>query len=204
MLKGTIIEVQYYNFLEKIFVPLLIKLKLRPNHLSILGLIASILAGFCFVYSPFWGGIFSLISGLFDTLDGSLARNTGQTQKAGAFLDSVLDRYTELIIFLGIWTYFYRLNYHIQIVSVLIILILFGSLMVSYTRARAEGLGETCMVGAFQRAERIILLGCAGIIYLFYPSPRIMFIILWIFLIGTNTTALWRFFHVLKNLKHRD
>lgn len=201
MLKGSFIETQYYSFLEKTFVPLLVKLKLRPDHLSVMGLISSFISGVCFAFSPFWGGMFALLSGLFDTLDGSLARSTGQTKKAGAFLDSVLDRYTELIIFLGIWTYFYRINYHIHIVSILIILILFGSLMVSYTRARAEGLGEKCMVGAFQRAERIILLGFTGIVYLLYPNPRVVFAILWIFLFGTNMTALWRFFHVLKNLK---
>ncbi len=204
MLKGTIVEEKYYYVLRKCFVPLLMKLGLEPNHLSILGLVFSVVAGIFFAFSPFWGGVFTLLSGLMDTLDGSLARSLGKTKKAGAFLDSVLDRYTELIIFLGIWTYFYRLNYRVPLVSVLIILILFGSLMVSYTRARAEGLGEQCIVGVFQRGERIILLGCTGFLYLFYPSPNILFLALWVFAIGTNATALWRFFHVLKNLREQE
>ncbi len=201
MLKGTIIETKYYDLLRKCFVPFLIKLGLEPNHLSIMGLISSVIAGVSYVFSPFWGGVFTLLAGLLDTLDGSLARTVGKTKKAGAFLDSVLDRYTELIIFLGVWTYFYRLNYHVHIVSILIIFILFGSLMVSYTRARAEGLGEQCIVGVFQRGERIILLGCTGFVYLIFPSPVVVFLALWVFAIGTNATALWRFFHVFKNLK---
>lgn len=204
MLKGTVIEERYYDILKRFFVPILVKLNLEPNHLSLLGLLFSILAGICYVYSPFWGGNFTLLSGLMDTLDGSLARTIGKSRKAGAFLDSVLDRYTELFIFLGIWGYFYRINYAVPLISVLIILILFGSLMVSYTRARAEGLGEKCLVGLFQRGERILILGCAGIIYLFLPHPMVLFITLWIFLIGTNATAFWRFAHVLKKLRQRE
>ncbi|MEJ5301752.1 MAG: CDP-alcohol phosphatidyltransferase family protein [Thermodesulforhabdaceae bacterium] len=204
MLKGTIIEERYYDFLGRFLTPILVKLKLEPNHLSLLGLFFSIVAGISYVYSPFLGGTFTLLSGLMDTLDGSLARTTGKSKKAGAFLDSVLDRYTELFIFLGIWGYFYRINYAVPLVSVLIILILFGSLMVSYTRARAEGLGEKCIVGLFQRGERIIILGCAGLVYLFFPHPMVLFVTLWIFLIGTNATAFWRFAHVLKKLKQRD
>ncbi len=203
MLKGTAIESWYYDKLRRYFVPLLAKLKLEPNHLSVLGLLLSMGAGASYVFSPFWGGMLTLLSGLMDTLDGSLARELGKTRKAGAFLDSVIDRYTELLIFLGIWGYFYR-HYSLPLVSVLIILILFGSLMVSYTRARAEGLGEKCLVGLFQRGERIISLGCAGFIYLLFPHPMVLFVTLWIFLVGTNATALWRFAHVLRKLKHQE
>ncbi len=112
---------------------------------------------------PAAGRLTHAFTGILDTLDGSLARATGQSKKFGAFLDSVLDRYTELMIYLGIWFYFYRNNAQ-TLYYLLILLILFGSLMVSYTRARAEGLGERCIVGAFQRGERIILLGVAGIL----------------------------------------
>jgi CDP-diacylglycerol--glycerol-3-phosphate 3-phosphatidyltransferase len=204
MLKGTVIEERYYDILKRFFVPILVKLKLEPNHLSLLGLFFSILAGISYIYSPFLGGGFTLLSGLMDTLDGSLARTTGKSRKAGAFLDSVLDRPTAHRLFLGRWGYFYRINYAVPLVSVLIILILFGSLMVSYTRARAEGLGEKCIVGLFQRGERIVILGCAGVVYLFLPHPMVLFVTLWIFLIGTNATAFWRFAHVLKKLKQNE
>jgi CDP-diacylglycerol--glycerol-3-phosphate 3-phosphatidyltransferase len=211
MLKGTPIEVAYYRLLERHLVPKLVGLKLKPNHVSFLGLISSVMAGISFAYSPFAGGLLTLLTGLLDTLDGSLARSLGQSKKFGAFLDSVLDRYTELVILLGIWCYFYRQGPSTSFVSLALLLILFGSLMVSYTRARAEGLGERCMVGVFQRGERIILIGLGGIFNPFVSSligpgrnwlhDIVLVMVLLVLAIGTNLTALWRFLHVLNNLR---
>lgn len=213
MLKGTSIEAGYYSFLHRHMVPRLIRWRLKPNHVSFMGLMTSMLAGIAFVYSPPAGGGLTLLTGLLDTLDGSLARALGQPRKFGAFLDSVLDRYTEFIIYLGIWCYFYRQGSSTPLFSLIILLILFGSLMVSYTRARAEGLGENCLVGIFQRGERIILIGTAGILnpvanwvtgvaYGHWARDILLVIILLILAIGTNWTALWRFLHVLNNLRH--
>jgi CDP-diacylglycerol--glycerol-3-phosphate 3-phosphatidyltransferase len=212
MLKGTPIETGYYNFLEKRIVPKLINWKLTPNHVTYGGLVISMVAGLSFTYYPLLGGLLTLLTGLLDTLDGSLARATGQSKKFGAFLDSVLDRYTELIIYLGIWYYFYKLEDKTPFFSLLILLILFGSLMVSYTRARAEGLGERCLVGFFQRGERIILLGIAGILNPFVNLFGMTAGVTWtqdialegvlvILAVGTNLTAMWRFLHVLNNLR---
>jgi CDP-diacylglycerol--glycerol-3-phosphate 3-phosphatidyltransferase len=170
------------------------------------------IAGVSFVYTPLLGGLFTLLTGLFDTLDGSLARAMGQTRKFGAFLDSVLDRYTELIIYLGIWCYFYRRGATTPVVTLTILLILFGSLMVSYTRARAEGLGVRCLVGVFQRGERIVMLGLAGLVNPFVNlfagalnsqslQDVVLVIVLLILAAGTNLTALWRFLHVLNTLR---
>jgi CDP-diacylglycerol--glycerol-3-phosphate 3-phosphatidyltransferase len=212
MLKGTPIEAGYYGFLQRHLIPKLIHREVKPNHITVLGLFASMAAGVSFAYSPFLGGILTLLTGLLDTLDGSLARALGQTRKFGAFLDSVLDRYTEFIIYLGIWCYFYRQGASIPFFSLVILLILFGSLMVSYTRARAEGLGEHCAVGVFQRGERIVLIGLAGI---FNPAVNgmvaatgghwaqdiLLAIVLLVLAVGTNWTALWRFLHVLNNLR---
>ena len=212
MLKGTAIEAEYYSLLNRHLIPRLIHLKLKPNHLSFLGLLSSVMAGVSFIYCPFFGGVFTLLTGLCDTLDGTLARALGQTRKFGAFLDSVLDRYTELIIYLGIWCYFYRQGATRPLISLTILLILFGSLMVSYTRARAEGLGVRCLVGMFQRGERIVILGLAGLINplvnLFTGSPNnqslqdiVLVVMLVILAAGTNLTALWRFLHVLNSLR---
>ncbi len=213
MLKGTPIETGYYKILENRIVPTLIHWRLAPNHITYGGLLISMLAGLAFVYSPLLGGLLTLLTGLLDTLDGSLARATGQSKKFGAFLDSVLDRYTELLIYLGILFYFYRHNAS-TLYSLLILLILFGSLMVSYTRARAEGLGERCLVGVFQRGERIILLGVAGILNPFVNLFGVAFGIVWamdlalksvlvVLAVGTNLTAMWRFLHVLNNLRKK-
>jgi CDP-diacylglycerol---glycerol-3-phosphate 3-phosphatidyltransferase len=212
MLKGTIIETRYYGFLDRNIVPWLVRWRLKPDHVSILGLLAGALAGLCFAYSPFWGGFFTLLAGLLDTLDGTLARALEESRKFGAFLDSVLDRYAELIIFLGIWCYFYRHDAKLAFASLTILFILFGSLMVSYTRARAEGLGERCMVGMFQRGERIILLGLAGMVNPFanwaanegggqWTTDFLLVATLLIMAIGTNITAIKRFLHVLNNLR---
>lgn len=212
MLKGTAIESEYYRFLNHHLIPRLIQLKLQPNHVSFLGLLSSVMAGVSFIYSPFFGGLFTWLTGLLDTLDGSLARALGQSRKFGAFLDSVLDRYTELIIYLGIWCYFYRQGEATPLVSLTILLILFGSLMVSYTRARAEGLGVHCLVGMFQRGERIVMLGLAGLINPFAnfiigfsrnPSLQdiVLVVVLLILAAGTNLTAMWRFLHVLNRLR---
>ncbi|GLI35857.1 CDP-alcohol phosphatidyltransferase family protein [Desulforhabdus amnigena] len=212
MLKGTPIETGYYHLLERYLVPGLIHLKLKPNHISLTGFVMSMLAGIAFVFSPVWGGLLTLLTGLLDTLDGSLARSLGQTRKFGAFLDSVLDRYTELIIYLGIWCYFYRQGETTPFFSITILLILFGSLMVSYTRARAEGLGVRCLVGFFQRGERIILIGLAGVFNsLFnwltgFPTAHwardiVLVVALLLLAVGTNLTALWRFLHVLNSLR---
>jgi CDP-diacylglycerol---glycerol-3-phosphate 3-phosphatidyltransferase len=212
MLKGTAIETGYYSFINRYVIPLLIQLKLKPNHVSFLGLLSSVMAGVSFIYSPFFGGLFTLLTGLFDTLDGSLARALGQSRKFGAFLDSVLDRYTELIIYLGIWCYFYRQGETTPLVSLTVLLILFGSLMVSYTRARAEGLGVLCLAGMFQRGERIVMLGLAGLINPFVNffvgflhnlslQDIVLVVVLLILAAGTNLTALWRFLHVLNRLR---
>lgn len=212
MLKGTVIETGYYSFLERHLVPRMVHLRLKPNHVSLLGLLTGMLAGISFAYWPFLGGILTLLMGLLDTLDGCLARTLEQSRKFGAFLDSVLDRYTELIIYLGIWCYFYSQDLKTPLFSLVILLILFGSLMVSYTRARAEGLGERCLVGMFQRGERIILLGLAGILNPFFnlivksgdnpwSHDTPLMLVLLVLAVGTNLTALWRFLHVLNNLR---
>lgn len=213
MLKGTIIEAGYYKILETRIIPTLINWKLTPDHITYLGLLISLLAGVSFVFYPLLGGLLTLLTGLLDTLDGSLARATGQSRKFGAFLDSVLDRYTELLIYLGVWFYFYLNNSQTPYLLA-ILLILFGSLMVSYTRARAEGLGERCQAGVFQRGERIILLGIAGI---FNPFINLLCTggdsawamdlplkgVLVILVFGTNITAMWRFLHVLNKLRKK-
>ncbi len=212
MLKGSPLEFGYYRLLERHLVPVLVFSGIKPDHLSILGLLISLFAGFAFAFYPLVGGLLTLVTGLLDTLDGSLARSTGQSRKFGAFLDSVLDRYTELIIYIGVWFYFYRQGSTSPAFYLTFLLILFGSLMVSYTRARAEGLGERCMGGVFQRGERIILIALAGIFNPFVnrligsPSDHwindiVLVVVLIVLAVGTNLTAIWRFLNVLKNLK---
>jgi CDP-diacylglycerol--glycerol-3-phosphate 3-phosphatidyltransferase len=213
MLKGSSLEFGYYRLLERHLVPLLALTGIKPDHVSILGLLISLAAGIAFAFYPLVGGLLTLVTGLLDTLDGSLARSTGQSRKFGAFLDSVLDRYTELIIYIGVWFYFYRQGSTSPAFYLTFLFILFGSLMVSYTRARAEGLGERCMGGVFQRGERIILIALAGIFnplvnhlmdlpHRHWISDIVLVAALIVLAVGTNLTAIWRFLSVLRNLKY--
>ncbi len=130
-------------------------------------------------------GLLIIFVGLFDALDGALARMTGKVTPFGAFFDSTLDRFSEIALYLGL-LYLYR---GATLETVLIYLTITGSLMVSYTRARAEGLGVECKVGFFSRLERMAVL----VVGLILEQTLLALIVLAIF---SNLTALQRIWHV--------
>ena len=154
------------------FVKLLIKLGLTPNMVTVIGFILNIGVAAVFVVGAEktnrgdlkfvgWAGALILFAGLFDMLDGQVARIGKMGSSFGALLDSVLDRYSELFMFLGICYYLIAQHYFIS--SLFAFIGLIGSMMVSYTRARAEGLGIECKGGLMQRPERIVLIGTAAL-----------------------------------------
>jgi CDP-diacylglycerol--glycerol-3-phosphate 3-phosphatidyltransferase len=135
----------------------LIRWRVSPNALSSMGLLLSLAAGAAL--SRGWfdvGGWLYLFVGIVDLFDGRVARATGRSSRAGAFYDSVIDRYSECAIFVGLIAY-YRGSW----IGAVVIAALFGSLMVSYVRSRAEAFGAAALAarGAMQRPERIFLLG---------------------------------------------
>jgi len=139
-------------------VGILSKSGITPNILTLANLVLNIVAAYVIASGHFLlGGLLILGSGLFDLLDGALARFTGQTTKFGAVLDSTVDRVSEAATLCGllIW-YVPQEGASPEIVLVLVVLI--GSFLISYIRARAEGLGWQCQVGLFTRAERVIVL----------------------------------------------
>jgi len=138
---------------------LLIKIGVTANMLSILGFLLAIVASFFIIFNNLvLGGIFLLISSIFDMLDGSIARASKTTSLFGAFLDSTLDRISEFLIFSSILIY-YLINDSNNIIPIILCITSIGtSFLVSYTRARAESLQVKCTVGIFTRAERIIVL----------------------------------------------
>jgi CDP-diacylglycerol--glycerol-3-phosphate 3-phosphatidyltransferase len=139
-------------------VGILSKSGITPNALTFINLALNIVAAYVIATEHFIiGGILVLVSGLFDLLDGALARFTKQTTKFGAILDSTVDRISEAAILCGllIW-YIPQEGASLEII--LIFAVLIGSFLVSYIRARAEGLGWQCQVGLFTRAERVIVL----------------------------------------------
>jgi len=163
---------------------------LTPNALSVLALLLNgVAAAVVATGNQVTGGFLVMLFGALDMLDGALARVTGRSSKFGAFLDSTLDRYSEAIVFFGLLVLF-TLRRNVQ-GTLLVYAVLVGSLMVSYTRARAEGLGLKCEVGLLPRPERIILLGLGLIFDQIVPA-------LWILAILTNLTAIQRMMHVRK------
>ena len=131
---------------------------IAPNALTVTGILMSIPTALAIATDrTLVGGILVLCTGAFDTLDGAVARLTGNGSKFGAFLDSTLDRWAEGIIFTGLaWLFAVRGT---QTELALSVLTLVGSMLISYTRARAEGLGIDCNVGFLQRPERLLLIG---------------------------------------------
>ena len=165
-----------------------------PNQLTLAGLALNFFAGW--IYSTghfFWGGVFLLIAALGDLLDGPLARLTGKTTKFGAFLDSTVDRYSDFFLFGGVAVYYAKIG---QTGALLLLLgIIMGSFVTSYSKARAENLIESCGVGIFERAERVIALAVGTIL-----TPLMPFV-LWILFLGTNATAIHRILHTKKTLE---
>jgi soluble lytic murein transglycosylase len=162
----------------------LFRLRLRPNHLTVIGLVVSFFAAAAFISGHLLGaGLLLLLAGLCDLLDGSLARVSGQVTAFGAFLDSVIDRYSDLIVLLGIVVLFARMP-HIR--GALVAMAgLVGSVMVSYTRARAESIGVDCKVGVMERPERMLCLIAGAVLDLLEPA-------LWVLAVLANLTALQR------------
>jgi CDP-diacylglycerol--glycerol-3-phosphate 3-phosphatidyltransferase len=163
---------------------LLLRLHLRPNHLTVCGLGVSILTAAAFVSGrPRAAGLLLVLAGLFDYFDGSLARASGRVTPFGAFLDSVIDRYSDLAVMLGIVLLFVRAGHWRGALVTMVALV--GTIMVSYTKARAESIGVACNVGFMERPERMICLIAGAMLDLLEPT-------LWVLAALTNVTALHR------------
>jgi CDP-diacylglycerol--glycerol-3-phosphate 3-phosphatidyltransferase len=157
-----------------------------PNVLTLLGFLAMV--GVAVVLGLGYerlGGVLIVAVGLFDALDGALARSTGKTTDFGAFFDSTLDRFAEIAIYLGL-LYLYRGE---TVAVLLVYLAITGSLMVSYARARAEGLGLECKVGLFTRLERLATL----VVGLVLKQTVLALLVLAVL---SNLTAVQRMWHV--------
>ncbi|MDB5152864.1 MAG: CDP-alcohol phosphatidyltransferase family protein [Mucilaginibacter sp.] len=163
----TNLQLGIYKVIDP-FVKILIKLGLTPNVVTSIGFVLNVGVAVIFIIGAEegnrgdltyvgWAGALILFAGLFDMLDGQVARLGNMKSTFGALYDSVLDRYSELIMFLGIC--YYLVAHHYFLSSIFAFIALIGSMMVSYVRARAEGLGVDIKGGLMQRPERVITLG---------------------------------------------
>ncbi len=174
---------------------LLARAGFSPNTLTLTGLVLNLVVAIVLAAGhPVAGGVLVLLANAFDMLDGALARVSGKASRFGAFLDSTLDRYAEALLYLGVMAWLYtRADAPLLLASYLGII---GSLMVSYARARAEGLGVGGEVGLLPRPERIILLAL-GLLF----HPWLLAPVLWLLALLTNVTAVQRILHVKKELE---
>ena len=178
---------KYGHSFDRTFERIAKAIPFSPNSLSIAGFLITLFACYRLTFDLLTGGVLILVGALFDMFDGAVARTRNKTTLFGAFFDSVLDRYSDAFIFLAIA---YSLGRTSNITGVILCLgTLLGSFMTSYSRARAEGLGEECKHGFMERPERIILVSLGAISGFIIPT-------LWVLVVLTNFTAVQRIYYV--------
>ena len=167
--------------------------KVHPNVLTFIGLLINIWAAFLFAAGRFTsGGVVVIGAGLFDMVDGRVARSTNQVTKFGGFFDSVLDRYSDLGVLIGLLVYYASINRYFYVVLTAIVMT--GSVMISYTRARAENTIPRCKVGFLERPERVVLV-IIGALF------NCMAQVLWVMAVLSNTTVFSRMLYTWQETK---
>ena len=168
--------------------------RISPNWLTFIGLVINVIAAIFFGYAKgedhwrmfVYAGLVIIGAGIFDMVDGRVARATGQVTIFGAFFDSVIDRYSDVALFFGLLVYYARANRFFYVVLVAIVMV--SSVMVSYTRARAESLIPQCKVGFMERPERIVLV----IIGALFEKWNAMAPVLWVLAVISTMTVIHR------------
>lgn len=209
----------YRDFLQKVIyhvidplIGCMIKIGLTPNLVTIIGFVLNVVATamiICAGYSYVggntallgWSGAVILFAGLFDMMDGRLARMGNMSSTFGALLDSTLDRYSELCTLFGITLYLLQTGWFWS--GVITFVALVGSIMVSYVRARAEGLDIECKVGLMQRPERVVLTALGALFCGVCDNVWVLVVPMIIIAVLANMTALWRVGHCYNVLSRR-
>jgi len=161
--------------------------RISPNALTFIGLLINIAAAVLLAFGHFrWAGAVIIGAGIFDMVDGRVARETNRVTKFGGFFDSVLDRYSDLALLMGLLVYYASINRNFYVVMTAIVMT--ASVMISYTRSRSENTIPSCKVGFMERPERIVLLiiGCL--------ADR-MAPVLWVIAVLGNITVIHRMVH---------
>ena len=167
--------------------------KIHPNLLTAIGLAINIVAAVLFARGNFFAaGLVVLGAGLFDMVDGRVARITNTVTSFGAFFDSVVDRYSDMALYIGLLVYYARAERFFYVV--LVALVMAGSVMISYTRARAESLIPTCKVGFLERPERIVLIIIGALWNRMAP-------VLWIIAVLSNITVIHRILYTWQYMR---
>jgi CDP-diacylglycerol--glycerol-3-phosphate 3-phosphatidyltransferase len=156
----------------------------NPNFLTFIGFGINLLAAYLFAYGYFrWAGVTIILAGIFDMADGRVARLEGRVTPFGGFFDSVMDRYSDLCLLIGLLIYYGRINRFLYVSLVAVAMI--GSVMVSYSRARAENVIPSCKVGFLERPERVVLIIIGALFDRMAP-------VLWLIAVLSNVTVIHR------------
>ncbi len=162
----------------------------NPNVLTSIGLLINLAAAYLFAVGYFrWAGLTVVMAAIFDLTDGPVARMSHRVTPFGGFLDSVLDRYSDLLLLVGLLVFYSRASRFWYVVLVAIAMI--GAIMVSYTRARSENVIRSCKVGFLERPERIVLLIIGALADRMAP-------VLWVIAVFANLTVLHRIVHTYR------
>jgi len=178
--------------------------RISPNLLTFIGLVINIVAAFFFGHASsvnaghffFYGGLVIFGAGIFDMLDGRVARKTNKVTVFGAYFDSVIDRYSDVVLFFGILVYYARINHFRYVVLTAFVMV--TSVMVSYTRARAEALIGQCKVGFMERPERVVLILLGAL----FQWAGVMAPVLWVLAILSTITVVHRIQYTYSKTKH--
>ncbi len=180
------------SFILGVIVRTLNLLKINPNVITFAGVVISFFVAWDFGHGRFLrGGLILIVAGMFDMLDGGVARISRSETPFGAFYDSVIDRYSDIIILQGLMVWYAR--QHMLGYVVLVGVVFMGAVMTSYARARAESLIRTCKVGFMERPERVVLLIIGAL------SNR-MEAVLWVLAVLGNWTVISRIYYTWKEL----
>ncbi|MDE7442712.1 MAG: CDP-alcohol phosphatidyltransferase family protein [Muribaculaceae bacterium] len=214
-------------FIYKVIDPLvhaLVKVGFTPNMVTTIGFLGNVAAAALFIMGGIhghsapigyewllWGGMVLIVFSLFDMLDGQVARIGGMASTFGAMYDSVLDRYSEMVTLGGICYLMMQTGYEIGALITFVALV--GSIMVSYVRARAEGLDIECKIGFMQRPERVVLTALSALATGIYgvadPTPAfspmlILIVAMGIIAVFANLTAFARIYHSRRELERKE
>lgn len=182
---------------------------INPNYLTLIGVSINVGCGLLFGFGHFfWAGVILIVANLFDMLDGQVARLSGRVTRFGGFLDSSLDRLSDMVVFLGLMVFYARdTQYHSTLNVFLAGAAMMGSVMVSYTSARAESLIPKCDVGFLRRPERVVLLIIGALTT--HPGSQNIFLnrmpaVLWILAVGSYWTFAHRMYHTWREVNKAD
>jgi CDP-diacylglycerol--glycerol-3-phosphate 3-phosphatidyltransferase len=183
--------------------------RINPNLLTVIGVAINVGCGLLFGFGEFfWAGIILIVANLFDMLDGQVARLSGRVTRFGGFLDSSLDRLSDMVVFIGLMVFYARdTQFHSTLNVFLTGAALMGSVMVSYTSARAESLIPKCDVGFLRRPERVVLLIIGALTT--HPGSANPFLnrmpaVLWVLAVGSYWTFAHRMYHTWREVGKAD